>query len=110
MRNKIGIGEAALYLGQTTKTLQRWDEDKTLQAHKTKGGTRYYSQTDLDVMKHLLSGVTRRRAAEQLNVSEKTLWRWHRNGRFKAKYIIGNTWYYQQNDIDRYLQHNKKGI
>ena len=46
----ISIGEAAKILGVHIVTLRRWDEAGRLRAvRKSPGGTRYYSQRDLDV-------------------------------------------------------------
>lgn len=42
------IGEAASMIGSTPATLRRWEETgELLPARKTKGGTRYYSTSDL---------------------------------------------------------------
>lgn len=100
----VGISEAADYLNQTTKQLQRWDNDNVLPAHKTSGGHRYYYHHELNTMKNLLSGITRKDASILLGVSEKTLWRWNKNGILPYRYMIGHTGYYLQSDIDHYLK------
>ena len=42
------IGEAAAMLGTTPRTLRQWETTgELLPARKTRGGTRYYSITDL---------------------------------------------------------------
>lgn len=109
-KNQIRISEAATYLSQTTKQLQRWDNDDVLPAHKTSGGHRYYYHQELDVMKTLLSGITRYEASRILNVSEKTLWRWNKTGYLPYHYMIGKTGYYLKSDIYRYQNiNNEKG-
>ena len=43
------IGEFANKIGKTTQTLRNWDKNGSLKpAHITKGGTRYYSQEQLN--------------------------------------------------------------
>lgn len=43
------IGEFAEKIGKTTQTLRNWDKNESLKpAHITKGGTRYYSQEQLN--------------------------------------------------------------
>ena len=43
------IGEFAEKIGKTIKTLRNWDKNNTLKpAHITAGGTRYYSQEQLN--------------------------------------------------------------
>lgn len=109
MSNRYYISAAAEYLHQTPKTLQRWDDNLTFPAHKTTSGHRYYYEEELDQMRQLLSGITREEAAKQLNLSEKTLWRYDRTGRFKSSYTIGRKVYYTQADIDMFkLRHVKK--
>lgn len=103
MELRIGISDAAKYLNRTTKQLQRWDNDGVLPAHKTSGGNRYYYRNELELMKTLLSGMTREDVASLLHVSEKTLWRWDKSGKFKHRYMVGNTPYYDRADVERYL-------
>jgi putative resolvase len=44
----VKIGEAAALIGSTPATLRKWEETgELLPARKTKGGTRYYSVSDL---------------------------------------------------------------
>ena len=107
---KIGISEAAKFLNQTSKQLQRWDNSGVLSAHHTDAGTRYYYQSELTTMKQLLNGITRKNAANQIGVSEKTLWRWDKKGLLKHRYIIGMTCYYLQSDLDRYLALQEEGV
>lgn len=106
----VGITEAAQFLKQTTKTLQRWDNTNVFPAHKTETGHRFYYQNELTLMKELLNGVTRKKAAELIGVSDKTLWRWDKKGIFPHRYVIGKTSYYFQSDIDRYLSLQTKGV
>src|SRR5690606_35856907 len=37
------VGEFAELIGKTVSTLQRWDRDGTLKAHRTQGNRRYYT-------------------------------------------------------------------
>jgi len=47
--NYYSIGEFAEKIGKTVQTLRNWDKNNTLKpAHVTKGGTRYYSQEQLN--------------------------------------------------------------
>ena len=41
-------GQAAKYLAVTPITIQAWDRNGTLKAHRTKTGRRYYTQEELD--------------------------------------------------------------
>jgi len=51
----ISIGEAARRLGVSIDTLRRWDESGRLRAiRKTPGGSRYYSEKDIDIFLHEL--------------------------------------------------------
>lgn len=45
----LTLGQAAQYLSRHPKTLQQWDRDKVLVAHRSPGGRRYYDKKDLDV-------------------------------------------------------------
>jgi len=47
--NGLTLGEAAKYLSRHPKTLQAWDRDGSLPAHRSPGGRRYYNKRDLDV-------------------------------------------------------------
>ncbi len=49
----IPIGEAAIRLGVSIDTLRRWDESGKLRAtRKSPGGSRYYSEKDIDLFLH----------------------------------------------------------
>ena len=51
----IPIGEAAMRLGVSIDTLRRWDESGRLRAvRKSPGGTRYYSEKDIELFLHEL--------------------------------------------------------
>lgn len=51
----ISIGEAAMRLGVSIDTLRRWDESGKLRAtRKSPGGSRYYSEKDIDLFLHEL--------------------------------------------------------
>ena len=56
MDKLISIGKVATILNQTTKQLQRWDNDGTFVAIKSVAGTRYYNMDDVLSMKKLLNG------------------------------------------------------
>ena len=47
MRKMITTGKAARQLGVSVKTLQRWDREQKLNAHRTLTGRRYYEQDQL---------------------------------------------------------------
>ena len=52
MANKIlTISEAAKYLDMSIDTLRRWDKSGKLLAQKSKGGHRYYGESDLELFK-----------------------------------------------------------
>lgn len=101
---RIGITEASLLLNQTTKQLQRWDNDGTFPAHKTDGGNRYYYHHDIAKMTSLLAGTTRKDVAERLSVSEKTVWRWNKDGMLPVSYRIGNVDYYDDVIVKRFIE------
>ena len=42
------IGDAAKYIGYKPNTLQRWDREGKLKAHRTPTNRRYYTQEQLD--------------------------------------------------------------
>ena len=44
----MALGEAAEYLHKATSTVQGWDRDGILKAHRTKTNRRYYYQSELD--------------------------------------------------------------
>lgn len=99
----VSIQEASIFLNQSHKTLQRWDDNGTLPATKDSRGHRFYSQEALTNMKNMLNGVTRSEAAKQLGVTDKTMWLWNKTGLLCSCYMIGSTSYYLQQDIDNYL-------
>lgn len=41
------VGQAAEYFGVSVKTMQRWDKDGRLEAHRTKGNRRFYLYSQL---------------------------------------------------------------
>lgn len=43
MENEYKVGEFAKLIGRTVSTLQRWDRDGTLVAHRTEGNRRFYT-------------------------------------------------------------------
>ncbi|KEI08894.1 hypothetical protein Z959_07355 [Clostridium novyi B str. ATCC 27606] len=52
------IGEFATKIGKTVQTLRNWDKNETLKpSHITNGGTRYYSQEQLNHFLGLKSEV-----------------------------------------------------
>lgn len=104
----VSIHEASIFLNQSHKTLQRWDDNGTLPAIKDSRGHRFYSQEALTNMKNLLNGVTRSKAAKQIGVTEKTMWLWDKTGLLQSCYIIGSTSYYLQQDIDNFLAIKKE--
>lgn len=108
MDKLISIGKVATILNQTTKQLQRWDNDGTFVAIKSVAGTRYYNMDDVLSMKKLLNGVTRKVASVELGVSEKTLWRWHNSGKLPYRYVIGSTAYYHKSDLEQYNKETRE--
>jgi len=48
MDERMTLREAAAYLNRHPRTLQRWDREGILQAKRTVGSRRYYTQADLD--------------------------------------------------------------
>jgi len=52
----ISIGQAAVRLGVSIDTLRRWDEMGKLRAtRKSPGGSRYYSENDIEMLIHEIS-------------------------------------------------------
>ena len=88
--NYYSIGEFATKIGKTIQTLRNWDRNGTLKPHHvTAGGTRYYSQEQLN---HFL-GL---KSEQQLN-----------------KKIIGYcrvSSYKQKDDLKRQIENVKKHI
>jgi putative resolvase len=48
---RLYIGQAAAVVGYSIKSLQRWDENGKLKAHRTPGGRRYYLRAQLDALR-----------------------------------------------------------
>jgi excisionase family DNA binding protein len=53
MDKQYRIADAAKYLGVSTKTLRRWDDNGKLKAIRSEGDQRYYSQAQLDTFQNL---------------------------------------------------------
>ena len=54
------IGEFAKEIGKTTQTLRNWDKSNILKpSHVTEGGTRYYSQQQLNHFLGIKNGSTK---------------------------------------------------
>lgn len=106
----VSIHDASIFLHQSHKTMQRWDDNGTLPAIKDERGHRCYSQEALTNMKNLLNGVTRNQAAKQLGVTNKTMWLWDKTGLLRASYTIGSTSYYLQQDINNYIVIKKEAL
>jgi len=67
----LTTGEAAKYLGRHPKTLQGWDKDGTLPAHRTPKGRRYWLQRDLDAFQGKKYLETARRKVVYCRVSSQ---------------------------------------
>lgn len=103
----VKISDAAAILGVSQRQLQRWDKNHTLKAIRTKYGRMYY-KGEVQKLAQMRQAVTRKSAAEQLGVNEKTLWRWskvpERTDLLQPIYVLSGKMYYSQDQIDQYLK------
>lgn len=67
----LSLGDAAEYLGRHPKTLQGWDRDGRLPAHRTSTGRRYWLKEDLDRYLGKTSPVKRRTIVAYCRVSSQ---------------------------------------
>lgn len=112
--NYYSIGEFAEKIGKTVQTLRNWDKNNTLKpAHVTKGGTRYYSQEQLNRFLGLKSqGATVKRTIGYCRVSsakqKDDLERQIENVR---TYMIAKGYQFEViTDIGSGINYNKKGL
>lgn len=71
MSRTYTIGEAAVVVARTVKTLQRWDRDGVLKAYRTTTGRRYYTQRQLDDFLHIKLPEEQRIAVAYCRVSSQ---------------------------------------
>jgi len=67
----LTTGQAAAYVGRHPKTLQGWDRDGSLAAHRTASGRRYWMKADLDHYLGRTSAVRVRVAVAYCRVSSQ---------------------------------------
>ncbi|HEB14041.1 MAG TPA: MerR family transcriptional regulator, partial [candidate division WWE3 bacterium] len=91
MEKLLPIGKAAQYLGISTKTLRRWENQGRISPSRTQGNQRRYSLSDLEDLKALKEGsrlpistekpiLSASEAAKKLGVSSRTMRRWEKEG------------------------------
>lgn len=105
--------DMAKKIGVSVATLQRWDREGILIAHRTPTDRRFYTEEQYDAYINRSTPVvtyTTAEMAKQINVSERTIHRWVQKGLIEPKYNpLKNAHYYTQDDVDDYLNKLKNG-
>lgn len=70
----LSTGAAAAYIGRHWKTLQAWDRDGSLPAHRSPGGRRFWLKTDLDAYLGKATAVKVRQSVAYCRVSSQAQW------------------------------------
>lgn len=103
----LPIGQAAEFLGVSSKTLRRWEESGKLSAKRLDGKNRYFLITDLEKLK-FGDDLTIKSAAERLNMSVSTLRRLSDEGTIKSNLADNGYRTYKISDLEEFVTDSEK--
>jgi DNA-binding transcriptional MerR regulator len=61
----VGIGEAGRLIGRTPTTIRIWEKIGLIQPYRATGGTRIYSQDDIERLKEIAVSMENKRYLSQ---------------------------------------------
>ncbi|MCQ2544302.1 MAG: MerR family transcriptional regulator [Lachnospiraceae bacterium] len=110
---RYSVGTMAALCKCSVATLQRYDIQNLLPAHRTETGRRYYLESDIELYKNvkknhvMLESYSVKQFADKLKLSVRYLQKIDNLGYFKAARTESGYRYYPYNSVYRYL-HNCK--